>query len=167
MNNAIKTFLFISIIGLGFNSCKQNEVNGIIIGLTLSENQSLSENRELIQLIKDALNLNEQAIPKLINFPCGGAAGCYDLGFVLTQIIYQIGEDEFIEMILLLDTNYINKLQGLIMAGLEYGDNNNDGKSDNKKIEKEFPTLNEILTKLKMAAEISTTTFKTKTMKYN
>ena len=145
MNNAIKTFLIIFIFGLGFNSCKQNEVNGIIIGHTLSENQSLSENRELIQLIKDALNHNEQAIPNLTNFPCGGGAGCYDLGFVLTQIIYQIGEDEFNEMVLLLDTNDINELRGLVMVGLEYGDNNNDGKSDNKKIEKEFPTLNEIL----------------------
>lgn len=146
MNNAIKTFLFISVIGLGFNSCKQNEVNGIIIGHTLSENQSLSENRELIQLIKDALNHNEQAIPKLTNFPCGGGAGCYDLGFVLTQIIYQIGEDEFNEMVLLLDTNDINELRGLVMVGLGYGDNNTDGESDNKKIEKEFPTLNKILT---------------------
>ena len=145
MTNAIKTFLFIFILGLGFNSCKQNEVNGIVIGHTLSENQSLSENRELIQLIKDALNLNKQAIPKLINFPCGGGAGCYDLGFVVTQIIYQIGEDEFNKMVLLLDTNDINELRGLVMVGLEYGDNNNDGKSDNKKIEKEFPTLNEIL----------------------
>ncbi len=148
MNNVIRTFLLVFILGLGFNSCKQNEVDGIIIGHTLSENQSLSHNKELKKLIKDALNHNEQAISKLTNFPCGGGAGCYDLGFVVTQIIYRIGEDEFNQMVLRIDSNDFNKnqLQGLIRVGLEYGDNNNDGIRDNRKIEKEFPTLNEIIT---------------------
>ena len=38
-----------------------------------------------------------------------------------------------------------NSIEGLIMAGLEYGDNDKDGKMDNKRIENEFPELQNLL----------------------
>jgi hypothetical protein len=91
------------------------------------------------------LNKDENALTKLNNFWCGDAAGCYDLGFVVTQIIYRLGEDEFIKMVVKLDRERISGLEGLIAAGLEYGDNNKDGKMDNKQIENEFPKLHKIL----------------------
>lgn len=129
------------------HSCKERETNGIVIAETLYVHQDYETNKELRNLIQEALNQNEKAIPKLTNFPCGGGAGCYDLGYVLTQIIYQIGEGEFNQMVLRLDTNEIKGLESLIRAGLEYGDNDKDGKMDDKRFEKEFPTLNETLKK--------------------
>jgi hypothetical protein len=76
---------------------------------------------------------------------CGGAAGCYDLGFIITQIIYRIGEKEFASMVKKLNKEETNSIEGLIMAGLEYGDNDKDGKMDDKRIENEFPELQKLL----------------------
>ena len=126
-------------------SCKQNEVEGILIDQTLCVNQTLSKNKELRQLIKQTLNKDEKALAKLNAFWCGGGAGCYDLGFVITQIIYRQGEQEFMTMVDKLNYKEIRGLESLIMAGLEYGDNDKDGKMDNKKIENEFPKLFELL----------------------
>lgn len=128
-------------------SCKEKETNGIIIAETLYIHQDYGTNKELRNLIQDALSENEKAIPKLTNFPCGGGAGCYDLGFVLTQIIYQVGEEKFNQMVLRLDRNEIKGLRSLIRVGLSYGDNNHDGIMDDKRIENEFPILNETLKK--------------------
>lgn len=126
-------------------SCKQNEVEGILIDQTLYVNQTLSKNKELRQLIKQTLNKDEKALANLNDFWCGGGAGCYDLGFVITQIIYRQGEQEFMTMVDKLNYKEIRGLESLIMAGLEYGDNDKDGKMDNKKIENEFPKLFELL----------------------
>ena len=68
------------------------------------------------------------------------------MGFILTQIIYKIGEDEFIKMVLKLKKEEIVGLESLIRVGLEYGDNNKDGKMDDKKIQTEFPKLYKLLT---------------------
>lgn len=126
-------------------SCKQNEVEVILIDQTLYVNQTLSKNKELRQLIKQTVNKDEKALAKLNDFWCGGGAGCYDLGFVITQIIYRQGEQEFMTMVDKLNYKEIRGLESLIMAGLEYGDNDKDGKMDNKKIENEFPKLFELL----------------------
>jgi len=126
-------------------SCKQNEVEGILIDHTLYVNQTLSKNKELRQLIKQTLNKDEKALEKLNDFWCGGGAGCYDLGFIITQIIYRQGEQEFMTMVDKLNYNEIIGLEGLIMVGLEYGDNDRDGKMDNKKFDNEFPELLQIL----------------------
>ena len=139
----ISTLLFT----LTLYSCKERETSGIVIAETLYVHQDYQTNKELRNLIQEALNQNEKALPKLTNFPCGGGAGCYDLGFVLTQIIYQIGDEEFNQMVVRLDRNEINGLRSLIRVGLEYGDHDNDGKMDNRRIENEFPSLNETLKK--------------------
>ena len=145
MKKLTKIVLTTFIIGLTLVSCKQNEVEGILIDQTLYVNQTLSKNKELRQLIKQTLNKDEKALAKLNDFWCGGGAGCYDLGFVITQIIYRQGEQEFMTMVDKLNYNEIIGLEGLIMAGLEYGDNDRDGKMDNKKFENEFPELFQIL----------------------
>lgn len=126
-------------------SCKQNEVEGILIDQTLYVNQTLSKNKELRQLIKHTLNKDEKALAKLNDFWCGGGVGCYDLGFIITQIIYRQGEQEFMTMADKLNYKEIRGLESLIMAGLEYGDNDKDGKMDNKRFENEFPKLFELL----------------------
>ncbi|RZK07599.1 MAG: hypothetical protein EOO46_14530 [Flavobacterium sp.] len=110
-------------------------------GVRWTETQSLEKNRELRQLIRQTLNKDEKALAKLNDFWCGGGAGCYDLGFIVTQIIYRLGDKDFTEMVAKLDENELTGLEGLIMAGLEYGDNDKDGKMDNKKIDTEFPEL--------------------------
>jgi len=145
MGYLIRTISIAFIFGLTLTSCKQNEVDGIIIERTLYIHQSFSKNRELRKLISQTLNKDEKALAKLNNFWCGGGAGCYDLGYVVTQIIYRLGEPDFIIMADKLDRKDIPELEGLIMAGLEYGDNDKDGKMDNKRIETEFPELFKLL----------------------
>ncbi len=133
------------IIGLTLVSCKQNEVEGILIDHTLYENQTYSKNKELRQLINQTLKKDEKALAKLNDFWCGGGAGCYDLGFIVTQIVYRQGENDFISMVEKLEYKEILGLEGLISAGLEYGDNDKDGKMDKKRIENEFPELFKLL----------------------
>lgn len=145
MRISLRQIFVILIGGLTLTSCRQNEVDGIFIDHTLYENQNLEKNRELRQLIRQTLNKDEKALAKLNDFWCGGGAGCYDLGFIVTQIIYRVGENDFITMASKLDSKQVNGLEGLIMAGLEYGDNDKDGKMDNKRIETEFPELYKLL----------------------
>jgi len=126
-------------------SCKKEKVDGIIIGDTLFVHQSLTENRKMENLIYQALKKEKKAIVELKNFPNGGAASSYDLGFVLTQIIYRIGEKDFANILREIPKSERNEFEGLIAVGLEYGDNDYDGKMDNKRMETEFPKLTEIL----------------------
>jgi hypothetical protein len=134
--------LFLTIILVG---CKKEKVDGINIGDTLFVHQSLTENRKMENLIYQALKKEKKAIIEIKNFPNGGAASSYNLGYILTQIIYRIGENEFAEILREIPKLERNGIEGLIAVGLEYGDNNYDGKMDNKKIESEFPKLTKIL----------------------
>ena len=140
-----KNIFILLIVGLTLASCRQNEVDGILIDHTLYENQSFSDYRELRQLIQQTLNKDEKALAKLNKFWCGRGAGCYDLGFIVTQIIYRIGEKDFASMVEKLNREETNSIEGLIMAGLEYGDNDKDGKMDGKRIENEFPELQKLM----------------------
>lgn len=103
--------------------------------------RSYQDNIKLRYLISKVLNQESGYLPKLINFDCGGGAGCYDLGFVITQIIYRVGEDEFITMTSTLTIEDKSILESLIRVGLEYGDNDRDGVMDNWDINTEFPKL--------------------------
>ena len=134
--------LFLAIILV---SCKKEKVDGIIIGDTLFVHQSLTENRKMENLIYKALTKEKKAIVELKNFPNGGAASSYDLGYILTQIIYRIGETNFADILREIPKSERNGFDGLIAVGLEYGDNDYDGKMDNKRMETEYPKLTEIL----------------------
>lgn len=145
----MKQVIIILTLGLTLTSCRQNEVDGIFINHTLYENQSFADIRKLKHLIRQTLNKDEKSLSRLLDFPCGSGSGCYDLGFIITQIIYKIDEKDFIAMVLKLESKEIKGLENFIMAGLEYGDNDKDGEMDNKRIETEFPgLLNLIKTKL-------------------
>jgi hypothetical protein len=126
-------------------SCRQSNVDGIIIGSALIENQDYSANKTLCDIIKRTLDKEQQGLIDLTEFWCGGASGCYDLGYVLTQIINKIGENEFIKMTKGLSKNKKNEIEGFIAAGLEYGDNDYDGKADNKLIGQVYPDLEKVL----------------------
>jgi hypothetical protein len=137
-NNMKQKFRFISIAFLIvlLNSCvKKKEIEGIVIETTLYENQSYQSNKELCGLITKTLDKDENALSKLIDFWCGGGAGCYDLGFIVTQIIYKMGEDEFLLMAQKLNTGQFDDLVDLIEVGLEYG------YVGDKRIDDEFPKL--------------------------
>ena len=133
------------LLALFLFNCKKEKVDGIIIGDTLLVHQTLTENRKLENLIYKALNKEKNAFIELKNFPNGGAASSYDFGYVLTQIIYRIGEKDFVDILRRVPKSDRYEFDGLIAVGLEYGDNDYDGKMDNKRIETEFPKLKEVL----------------------
>ncbi len=109
--------------------------------MTLLENQSFAENKKLDTIIRKTLKGDYNSLRRLNHFPCGDGAGCYDKGFIITQIIYKIGENNFNKMVDNLDRKELYGIEDYIKTGLEYGDNNKDGKMDNKIAEKEFPIL--------------------------
>jgi hypothetical protein len=135
-----------SITFILLTSCRQSNVDGVIIGNTLYENQDYSTNKRLCNIINRTLEKDQQALIELTEFSCGGAAGCYDLGYVLTQVINRIGEQEFIKLINGLTEKQKNEINGLIAVGLEYGDNDCDGKLDDTTITATFPELKQALT---------------------
>ena len=127
------------------SSCKKKSVANVEIGQTLYLNQGFFENRRLINLIDRTLNNDDKALAELISFPCGGAAGCYDLGFIITQIIYAKTHQDFLNLASDLDYNQIKQLRALIEVGLEYGDHDKDGQVDYRSTEVEFLEISEEL----------------------
>ena len=136
----MKNLILISLL-LFLISCKKENIEGVEIGKTLLENQNFAENKKLDTIIRTTLKGDFNSLRRLNHFPCGDGAGCYDKGFIITQIIYKIGENNFNKTVDNLDRKELYGIEDYIKAGLEYGDNNKDGKMDNKIAEKEFPTL--------------------------
>jgi hypothetical protein len=91
------------------------------------------------------LNVSSKSLRRLNHFSCNEGAGCYDKGYIITQIIYKIGEKEFNKMVDKLDKKELYEMEDYIRVGLEYGDNNYDGEIDNKNPKTEFPLLMEKL----------------------
>ena len=141
INLTIASFTFVLL-----TSCRQSNVDGVIIRNTLYENQDYSTNKRLCDIINRTLNKDKRALIELTEFWCGGAAGCYDLGYVLTQVINRMGEQEFIILVNGLTEKQKSEIGGLIEVGLEYGDNDYDGLMDDTTISTTFPDLERALT---------------------
>ena len=105
----------------------------------------VEENKKLDTIILKTLNGDYNSLRRLNHFQCGDGAGCYDKGYIITQVIYKLGEAKFIKMVEKLDEKELYGIENYIMVGLEYGDNDYDGEIDNKKIEIEFPRLLKVL----------------------
>ncbi|MFW2178237.1 MULTISPECIES: hypothetical protein [unclassified Moraxella] len=124
-------------------------VEGIKIGGVdgaLFYNSTVGENQKLVDLIKRALAKDKTAIKDLLNFNCGGGAGCYDLGFIFSQLVFKIGEDEFIRLIDGFSEDDKSALKFFISAGLEYGyPLVSQSPYKSRTIETEFPKLNQVL----------------------
>lgn len=133
--------IFILCVIVCFFSCNKNKINGIVIGKTFIENQTYNENKRLDTIIQKTLKGDYNSLRRLNHFPCGEGAGCYDKGYIITQIIYKLGEDNFSKMVNKLDQKELYGMEGYINVGLEYGDNNFDGKIDNLIFKNEFPKL--------------------------
>ena len=115
-------------------------VNGIHIPAT-----PFTDDAHLTQLINQALTAEPQAWAQLIRYDCGGGSFCYDLGYILSQLVYRVGEEKMLVVV-----QHLNQLEkflwaDLLRAGLEYGDQNNDSVQDNRRIETEFPALQRAL----------------------
>ena len=136
----MKNLLIYFLLFFTLLSCKEKIVDGIEIGQDLYVGQSLKQNKKLSELITQTLNKNSNALSELTEFWCGGGSGCYDLGIITSEIVYKMGESEFIKVATELESDRKNSLIGLLNAGLEYG------YVPDRKIETEFPNLNELLT---------------------
>lgn len=91
------------------------------------------------------MDKDQTSFVQLINFPNGGGASSYDLGFIVTQVIDKVGKDGFYKMAEKLPQKEMGDLEELIRAGLEYGDKDGDGKKDNNRIENKFPRISKLL----------------------
>lgn len=103
---------------------KVEVVDGIkIAGVdgALFYNSTVSDNQKLANLIKRVLAKDKSAVKELLDVDCGGGAGCYDLGFIFSQLVFKIGEDEFISLTTDLNSQDKGALLGFIDVGLEYG----------------------------------------------
>lgn len=127
-----------------FISCIKEETRSIKLGYDLTGGQSIKENRELIKFVNQVLDKKEIGIINLINFKTNGA-GSYDLGSILAQLIYKLGENDFIFLTKNLNNQQKIELKSLLEAGFEFGDNNHDGKIDDTALYKVFPKLNKVL----------------------
>jgi hypothetical protein len=127
------------------------KVNGITISpdLFISWSNGQQRKEQLANLIEKSLKKDKPALIELTEFDCGGGAGCYDLGSIIVQIIYRIGEENAVNTFQNYNSDKACRTEHLIAAGLEYGDNNYDDKMDNKLIEKEFPKLHKLFTEKK------------------
>ena len=142
----IKTITWISILVFTI-SCTVKEYKKVVIPYSINNRSDLISYK-LKGIIDSAFRLESDAFIDFIelsNTVDGESA--YDLGYVLTQIIYMIGEDEFLKTI----NNFTNDekeiLISFINVGLEYGDNDYDNIQDNKRIEDEFPLIQQSLIK--------------------
>ena len=142
-NIAIK---FISILIFTI-SCTVKEYRKVVIPYSINNRSDLMS-WKLKGIIDSAFRMESDAFRDFIvlsNTVDGESA--YDLGYVLTQIIYMIGEDEFLKTINNLTNDEKAILISFINIGLEYGDNDYDNIQDNKRIEDEFPLIQQSLIK--------------------
>ena|SRR5436190_14230814 len=140
----MRHFLIIIVLTV-LTSCTINtSVDSVQIGNTLQEQQDFSTNKRFAKLVHQSLNRNAEAFAELLRFPCGGAAGCYDLGSVITQIVYKVGEQNFSEMIKNFSKEQKRDILNYLEVGLEYG-YNLEKSAPNKTVDQQFPFLNKSL----------------------
>ncbi|MDH0675322.1 MULTISPECIES: hypothetical protein [Empedobacter] len=128
-------------------SCTVKEYKKVVIPYSINNRSDLMS-WKLKGIIDSAFRMESDAFRDFIvlsNTVDGESA--YDLGYVLTQIIYMIGEDEFLKTINNLTNDEKAILISFINIGLEYGDNDYDNIQDNKRIEDEFPLIQQSLIK--------------------
>lgn len=97
--------------------------------------------------IQRVLDRNEAGITELLSTDCGGGAGCYELGYVITQLIDKVGDEAFAAMIAGLPPEKLEKMAGYINVGLEYFDGTRRNRIDNQSVEATYPLVNQVLSK--------------------
>lgn len=94
---------------------------GIEIPYLLYDIHSHAEYQRLETLIHRTLNKDSQALYELSQFDCKGGAGCYDLGYIITQIMFKMGEKDFITMCDKLNNEQLQQVRAFMDVGLKYG----------------------------------------------
>ncbi len=111
--------LLLSLISV-FYLAPKDEVDGIKIPKsTYLEN--IVDAAKYRLLIKGTIQGELKDLEELINFWCGGGAGCYDHGAVIVQIMYKVGDRHFYTTAQKLSHKNMITLGGFIAAGFEYG----------------------------------------------
>ena len=119
-----RSLLFISALVVGllaFVTVPRDTSLGIKLGGTLYAWQATFDNFHYRLLMTRTLRGDSSALESLVNFDCGGGAGCYDHGEVLVQLLSQVGDAEFSLMVNELRTESKYVLHSLLAAGFEYG----------------------------------------------
>lgn len=119
-------FLGMMAVGCYYYVEQASVVHGVKIGHTLYVHRAHPlekprQHKQLSNLIQGVLNKDKTALQQLINFDCGGGAGCYDLGYILSQLVFRLGEEEFIVLSQDLSMGDKEKLSFWLLCGLEYG----------------------------------------------
>ncbi len=137
----IFTVIIVSVsLFYAFLFCKKSEESGIKIGYVFTVEQNYLSNYIFRSDIRKAINQNENGLINLLEVSTDGESS-YEMGFIMSQIVYKIGEENFINMIKKLNSRQKSDIYSYIEVGLLYGDQNNDGEFDDKRIEKEFPLI--------------------------
>ena len=139
-------FLAINIATCQSSYKPKKQVRGIVIPEDLYQ-FSKAENYYLVKYIEGVLDKKTNALMQLINFDCGGASFCYDLGGVILQTLDKIGEASMIRLTEKFDKKAKNKLKLFLLLGLEYSDvNSSKRKAPGKpNLSVEFPKLDKRL----------------------
>jgi len=119
-----RSLLFISVIIVGllaFFTVPRDTSLGIKLGGTHYAWQSTVGNFHYRLLMARTLHGDSSALESLVNFDCGGGAGCYDHGEVLVQLLNKVGDAKFSLMVKELRTESKYVLHSLLAAGFEYG----------------------------------------------
>ncbi|MDO4879421.1 MAG: hypothetical protein Q3966_09070 [Neisseria sp.] len=122
------------------DSGKIHSAEGIEFGETWVLYHTRTESRRLHDAVRLTLQSQPQGFKSLLATRCD-AASCYDLGAVITQIIYRMGEEQFARMLPNLDESEKTWLADMIIVGLEYGGTVNPRQGGTRQFETEFPKL--------------------------
>lgn len=152
-HNSIINISILYILTILLLGCKESDVQGIYIGETLNAHLNYDKQTKLRTLIEGSIKKDSTSIENLINFKINGGASGYDLGFILSQIVYRIGEKEIVSLIQNLEFSTQMKFKSLVDVGLEYGDQNNDKIQDNSRLKIEFPILSKLFEDSKLMEE--------------
>ena len=119
-------------------------VNGIYVEEELRIASDDYHGINYCQLLKKAIDGNQEDIKKLILLDFSGAAAAgYDHGDVIVQLIDRLGEETIISSLgSPLTKKEKETIKSYINAGLEYGNNRHQGQA----LEVAFPRLNQYLT---------------------
>ncbi|WP_028102281.1 hypothetical protein [Pseudoduganella violaceinigra] len=97
-------------------------VEGVRVYETVLGTQSIIEQYRYHRALKSLVaELDIDALKYLLSADCGGAAGCYDHGTTLVEVLLKAGDRPFSALVFKLDKQESELLYSYFDAGYEYG----------------------------------------------
>ena len=125
---SLLTVLVLLTSTLLYTLCLRDAALGVHIdGSTLDAVLNPVDSLRYRLLIRQSTAGDQAAMKKLVDFDCGGAAGCYDHGEVLVDVMRIMGDRSFSTAASSLDAKERQLLYFLILCGIEYGRKENNG----------------------------------------